>query len=64
MGLCLLEVTTLNVVKRRKELRALLGQSKLDATYDVMKKTKPRVSKSKEVTTHGVVKSEIKPKAF
>ena len=48
-GLCLLEVTTLNVVKRRKELRALLGQSKLDATYEVMTKTKSRASKLKEV---------------
>ena len=46
------------------ELGALLGQSKLDATYDVMKKMKPRASKSKEVAIHGVLKSDMKPRAY
>ena len=38
MGLCLLKVTTLDVVRRRLELGAILGQLQLDATYDVMMK--------------------------
>ena len=41
-----------------------MGKSKLDVTYNVMTKMKPKVTKSKEVRTRGVVKSDMKPMAY
>ena len=41
-----------------------MGQSQLDATYNVLSQAKPRAFKSKKITTRGVVKGDMKPRVY